>query len=239
MRCPVLIALACALFLGACADDSDEDEPTTPTPASTTAEAPPLAPALDVLRSGDGAAYCDLLTVRFLHDNYGRPGPAALRYCKADAKRDAAEEGRPTVNVEVVSRGKEKATVALTYPGSGRLYYALVSDGERWLVDDIGDSEKDRFFPYRREPTVTDGISSEDLEAFLRELAPQATRMDCQEVEHQNLGEWECAVTVVPRNRPPRKGSALVTVAPDGSVSAGGFGSPLSVGGCCMDLRSD
>lgn len=235
----VIVALASAFVLSACGDSADEDEVASAPPATTAVvKPPPLGPTLDVLRSADGVAYCDLLTVRYLHDTYGRSGPAGLRYCKADAKRDAAEESELTVDVEVVSRSKEKAAVELAISGYGRLYYALVSDGEQWLVDDIGDTKKNFDFPYRRQPAVTDGISSEDLEEFLHDVAPQAPRIDCQEVEHQNLGEWECAVTVVKPGKRSAKGSALVTVAPDGSVTAGGFGSALSADGCCLEVAS-
>jgi hypothetical protein len=235
-----LIALGALLALTGCgdSDDSDESPAAGLTPSTTTeAKSPPLGPTLRELGSGSPEVFCDRLTVRFLVENYMKPASLALRTCKREARRDL-QFAPDEVEVDVVTREQGRANIALSVSGSpGRPYMALISDGNRWLIDGIAATKKE--LPGPRSPALTDRVSAEQLESFIFEQHASAVKVACSEVEHQDLGEWTCEMTHVFLPREPNKGYAVVTVAPDGAVSSEGFGAGSGITPCCIDLAPE
>jgi hypothetical protein len=234
-----LIALGALFALTGCGDSKDPGESPAGQPAlpsTTEAKAPPLGPTLRELGSGSPIVFCDRLTVRFLVENYMKPAPLALRTCRREARRDI-EVARDELELDVVNRQKGRAIITLSVSGSPGSYMALISDGSRWLIDGIAPTEE--LLPGPRRPALTDGISADQLESFILVQHESAVRVVCSEVENQDLGEWTCDMTHVFRRRGPNKGFVVVTVAPNGAVSAAGFGAGSRIAGCCIELAAE
>jgi hypothetical protein len=239
MRWLALIALGGSFGVAACGNSEDAGEASgkhTPLPTTNPAKSPPLAPTLRKLGTGSPDVFCDRLTVRFLIENYMKPAPLALKTCNQEASRNI-EVAPKDIELDVIKRQPGRAIIALSAFGNLISYMALISDGRRWLIDGIASSTKE--LPRPRRPVLAGGVSADQLESFILEQHESAVRVVCSEVKHQDLGEWTCDMTHVFRNRGPSKGSAVVTVAPSGTVFAQGFGAGSSIDACCIELAPD
>jgi hypothetical protein len=233
----VLVALAVAL--PGC--NGDDDEPATSAETTTPASSEPelgLKATLAILEKGGES--CDLMTARYIYESYGESGKRGLKRCRYYESRDEdPNEPRPDVDARVVKRSSDSALVQFSAAGLGSLYFGLVFDGHRWLIDQIGESPDPNSFDSavaKWPPVVKSGISGDELEEFLSEAIPGARELDCSEIPNENLGVWECALVVDSPDGRVKRGTALVSVAPNGRVSAI-EGSPAGhFEACCLEV---